>query len=298
MRKVAALLLGPFGFFGPLGIIVSFVLHTLCSPAVSAERSKEGTAYIAIVPFYTPESIWRAYTPLINYLNKSTGMKWELKLVDSHDDVVRGLCAGEIDIALLGPVPYSRAHEQCGAKPLLAAVSGDGTPFYRSVIVTADPAIKTLGEVRGKRFGFLKNSTASYVLPRKLLDDEGITLDMIQPVYYQSQDRIVEGLLKNEIDAGGIKEALYKKFKKFNLKRLKASEPLPNFVFCAAPQLRPQVAEAFTTALLRLKPRASAADKKLMREWDDEIKNGFIKPPETFFSDILRMRELSRRYRP
>ncbi|MEW5746540.1 MAG: PhnD/SsuA/transferrin family substrate-binding protein [Nitrospirota bacterium] len=253
--------------------------------------------HIGIVPFYTPESIWRSYSPLVRYLNETTALQWKLKLFNSHNAIINGICSGEIDIAFLGPVPFGRASTQCGARPLLVAIGKNGKPYYHSVIVTARTSIETIGDVRGKRFALYKHSTASYVLPLKMLEDEGIALEEITPVYYTSQDRIVDALIRHEADAAGVKESLYEKFKKLNLRKLKISEPLPNFVFCTAPNTGPEIAEAFSTALLRLKPRSRKADKKITGEWDEEIRYGFMKPPATFLRDIARIQELDNRYR-
>src|SRR3990172_3843630 len=158
--------------------ILLFLALVIASPACPAD-----TEYIGIIPFYAPEKIWNLYTPLIDYLNKSTDIKWALKLYHDHEETIEGLCKGEISIALLGPVPFSRAQSKCGVKPLLVALERDGKPYYRSILITTDFAVKSLSDLRGKEFGFLEGSTAAYVLPRKMLEEEGITMGMPKPIF-------------------------------------------------------------------------------------------------------------------
>lgn len=276
-------------------MIAAFVFLTT-SISFSAESGNMPKQYIGIVPFYSPDKIWQLYTPLINYLNKSTNVKWELKLYSDHNSIIEDVCSGAVTITLFGPVPFSRAYDKCKIKPLLVALGKDGSTFYRSIIVTADQGVNSLKDLKGKKFAMFKGSTASHVLPIKLLEDEGISLNNIKPVYLGSQDRIVNAVLLNEAAAAGIKESLFEKLKEFKLKILKTSEPLHNFAFCATPGINAQVEREFTSALLKLKPFSSADDKSKVTGWDDEIKNGFIAPPKNYIDDAMKLLKLFKKY--
>lgn len=275
-------------------IIAFFVLIFSAAPRGYAA---ENTVYIGIVPFYAPEKIWRLYSPFVDYLNKTTDIKWELKLFKNHEAIIKGICSDEVSIALLGPVPLGRVYEMCGARALLVALGEDGNPHYRSVILTWNPHIKSLKDIKGKPFAFFKNSTAAYVLPRKMLHDEGIDIKDIKPVFYNGQDDIINALLKQEVAAGGVKELLYERFKAFNLRVLKASEPIPNFAFCASPNINKQVAEKFMTSLLKLKPMTNKRDKNIVKDWHDVIRHGFILPPDNYLKDVLKLQEWDKKYK-
>lgn len=253
--------------------------------AIAAGR----TYTIGIIPFYSPEKIWSLYTPFVNHLNKTTRVRWELKLYHNHEAIVQDICDGSLTIALFGPAPLGRANKKCGVEPLLVSLGSDGTPYYHSVIITGDPAITSLAQLKGKPFGFLKGSTAAHIVPAEMLREAGLTLDMIKPVFYESQDSIMSALLRNEIAAAGVKESLFRKFKGSILKPIAVSGPLPHFSFCAAPTLPAGVKQQFVTGLAALKPRENQRDRMLMAGWDDEIKNGFVLPPETFLTDVLRL---------
>lgn len=244
---------------------------------------------IGIVPYFTADKIFQLYNPFILYLNENTPDRWELKLGKTHDELVGGLCAGEIDIAYLGPVPFGKALKACDARPLLLSLGADGKPFYRSVIVTTDPRIISLRDLRGKKFALFEKSTASYYLPLKMLADEGLARQDVDPVLFVSQDKIVTALLAGEIAAGGLKESLYEKFKGAGLRALKFSKPLPQFVYAAGPRLPPEAATALTAALLKVQPLGREADRELVRYWDPELAFGFAAPAAGFTDDVLKL---------
>jgi len=249
---------------------------------------------VAVIPFYSPEKIWLLYTPFIHYLKSSTGLPWELKLYPDHNSLIEDLCGDKVGVALLGPVPLGRADLKCGARPVLVALSKDGSPTYHSLIITSDPTVATLGNVRGKKFGFFKGSTAAHIVPIKMLQAAGLGAGDFQPLFFESQDRIMTVLLTREISAAGVKETLYRKFKNEPLRVLMTSDALPNFAFCASPSLSSEVRERFISALTRLKPLTSDSDAETAKTWDDEIKNGFMPPNEAFLGSI---RELNNVYR-
>lgn len=264
-----------FGFCPPAAV-------SAAGPATTAP----GACTVGIVPYFTAEKIYRLYDPFIKHLAKSTPYRWELKLGKTHDELVSSLCSGELTVAFLGPIPFSRALASCGARPLLVALGADGKPYYHAVIATADPGIASLHDVRGRRFALFEKSTAAYYLPLKMLAAEGIARKDIEPVLYVSQDKIVTALLANEVAAGGVKESLFEKFKGSGLRALKVSVPLPQFVFAVGPHADPALARSFTDALLKLRPLTRETDRALMQGWDPELANGFATPSPGFPEEV------------
>ena len=98
--------------------------------------------------------------------------------------------------------------------------------------------------------------------------------------------------------AAGIKESLLDRFKGERLKVLKISEPLPNFAFCSALSAEPKAEKRFVEALLKVNPLVNPGDRTLVRKWDDELKNGFGLPPQTYLQDVLKLHATFRRYAP
>lgn len=265
------------------------------APSATTAPAGVGSEYtITVIPFYGPEKIWALYTPFVNFLRESTGKPWTLKLYPTHEALTTGLCRGEVSLALLGPVPLAKVMARCQAEPLVVALGKDGTPTYRSFIVSTDPQVTTLEGLKGRRFGFFKGSTAAHILPRQLLRQAGLNQTDLVPVFFEGQDHIVNALLRRQVAAAGLKEALFRKFQDEGFRVLATSDPVPNFTFAAGPNVNVASRELFSETLLRLAPASNLADRTRMATWDDEIKNGFIPPTATFrgaVKDLLAITE-------
>lgn len=262
-------------------------------PNTDKTRGREGRVLtFAVIPFYGPEKIWNLYAPFVNYLNKATGLRWELKLFHNHEEVIAGLCSGEVSIALLGPVPLGIVAKNCGIEPLIVALGRDGRPFYHSVILAPKEGVNDLAGLRGKRFGVFRGSTAAHILPIKMLREAGVAEKDITLIFYPNQEDILKAVVSGEVAAGGVKESLYLKFKDASLKALKISDPVPQFAFSAAPSLGRKAKLRFINALLGLKPRAKDKHRRLVKDWDDEIKNGFVLPSDSFLDDVMKLNKV------
>lgn len=273
-------------------VVLATALLNSASPAGAAAPAAPPPAAktFAAIPFYAPERMWTLYTPFVDYLRRETGEAWELKLYADHDSMIAGFCAGEVDVALLGPVPLGRVNRACGAAPFLLPLGGDGIPTYRSMLLTTDPAVRRAADLAGRKVGFFRGSTAAHILPLRMLRDAGLGPGAFEPVMLESQDRIITALLEQRISGAGVKEALYRRFEKEpRLRLLQVSDPVPNFAFCALPS-RPEAGRArFTAALRKLRPRESGADAATVQGWDDEMRNGFVPPPADFLPAVLRL---------
>jgi ABC-type phosphate/phosphonate transport system substrate-binding protein len=82
---------------------------------------------------------------------------------------------------------------------------------------------------------------------------------------------------------------LFHRFKDEPLRVLRVSDPVPNFAFAASPALQPRVRSLFTKALLKLKPLSNPGDAETVKDWDDEIKNGFIRPGKAYLPSVLHL---------
>jgi phosphate/phosphite/phosphonate ABC transporter binding protein len=276
-------------------LFITLITIALAAPGTHASQATAANPArytFAVTPFYTPEKIWVLYSPFIDYLSKSTGAPWELKLYHNHNELIDALCNGTVSAALLGPVPLGRANSKCGAKPLVAALSNDETPRYHSVVLTNKPSISSLKHLKGMKFGFFKGSTAAHIVPAKMLKDAGVSMSEIQPVFLESQDRIMAALLSGEIAAAGVKETLAKRFSKERLKVVAVSAPLPNFAICATSSLPSSIQRQMISALTRLKPLSSSKDADLVKTWDEEIHNGFMLPGKDFLPSVIKVFEL------
>lgn len=274
-------------------LIINLVVITLTSfPA----EAKEDRVYIGILPYYAPDKIWYFYRPFIAYINKETGLKWDLKLYHSYDAMIEGICKNEVSIAYLGPVPFGLARERCNVKPLVTVLGADGKPFYKSIVFTSKRDINSIKDLKGKTFAFGdRTSTSSTIVPRKMLEDEGITINMIKPLFLKSHEKIIEAVARNDVAAGAVKSSVFEKFKKLEFKILKVSEPLPHHCFCTV-TVDTQVEKKFINALIKLNPLKNSADRDITKKWDPEIRHGFTIPPDDYIIKVLELQGLFKIY--
>jgi phosphonate transport system substrate-binding protein len=254
------------------------------------------TQRIGVLPNYGSIQIWNYYKPFIKYLNRETGINWELKLFANYEGVINALCNDEIDIAYLGSVSFGIAHEKCKAEPLIIVLGEDEKPFYKSVIFTSDPNIKSLKDLKGKSIAFgNKKSTGSYVIPRKILEENGISMKDIKPLFLKDHEKIIKAVLNNEAVAGATKESNFKIHGPFNLQIIEYSAPIPHYVFCYK-KISPKVERAFKKALIKLKPLNNKSDKNIVKNWDPELRYGFSIPPENYKKEVLELLNIYRKY--
>jgi ABC-type phosphate/phosphonate transport system substrate-binding protein len=190
-------------------------------------------------------------------------------------------------VTLLGPVPLGRVNRACGVLPFLVPRGKDGKPAYRSMLLSSDPAVVKVADLRGKKVGLFKGSTAAHIIPLKMLNDAGLGPGTFVPVFFESQDRIMTALLSREVSGAGVKEALFRRFEKDPVHLLQASDPLPNFAFAALPSQPPALRARLVAALLKVRPLEDTAAAAIVKGWDDEIKNGFVVPPPDFLPAVL-----------
>jgi ABC-type phosphate/phosphonate transport system substrate-binding protein len=252
-------------------------------PITAEPATPPATRTLAVVPFYSPELMWRLYAPLVDHLSRVTGETWTLVLPASHAAFDDAVCGGTVDVALMGPVPLARLNRRCALLPFLVALGPDGKPDYHSMLVTASHEVTSVAALRGKRIAFFKGSTAAHAVPAGMLADAGLGPASYEPLFLESQDRVMTAVLTGKAAGGGVKSALYRRFSgQPSLRLLQTSRALPNFAFAALPALATPVRERVSAALLRLRPRESPSDARQVKDWEDEIKNGFVAVPSGF----------------
>jgi ABC-type phosphate/phosphonate transport system substrate-binding protein len=108
----------------------------------------------------------------------------------------------------------------------------------------------------------------------------------------ESQDRIISALISGELKAAGVKETLARKFVKQGLVVVATSQAVPNFTLCVPPALPASVRHHLVSTLVRLKPLENSKDAKTVKNWDDEIKNGFIVPDKDYLLSVKKILEI------
>lgn len=272
----------------PRSILAALLALLALAPSAPSSEPMH-TLHLGVVSFYNPRLMYLKYQPLVDYLGERTGRRWELVISTSYQRTVDDLCAGRVDLAYIGPFAYLRAHELCGATPVVRLMTG-GEATYRSfIMVRAESPARSLRELAGGRFGYgAALSTSSHLVPRAMLLEAGLQPGVdVACRYFGHHERAARAVLLGEVDACGIRDIVGERFVKRGLRVLARSRPIPNFPLVMGPQggdeLRRAVLHALVTA-----PSYDPAVAARIAAWDEELAAGFA-PVEDEAYDPVRI---------
>src|SRR2546428_4644951 len=118
-------------------------------------------------------------------LERATGLAWKVTAMTSYAAEVDGMCSGAIDIGFFAPLQMTLLlNKQCGTPVLAALRRPDQTkpesatnqlsPTYESpILVRVDSGINDLNGLKGKKFAFVDQLSASgYVYPTLVIKNK------------------------------------------------------------------------------------------------------------------------------
>jgi len=212
----------------------------------------------------------RIYTPFLKYLEKTTGKHFRIKFTAKYEDTVENLGKGITQFDAVGTLSYVIGREKYGIKYLVSGVNNEGDPKYRAMIITRpDSEIYDIKDLKGKSFAFgSRMSTQGHLIPRKMLEDVGITLkDLSYYIYTGSHVNVVRTVLSGEYDAGGIQDTLAKRLaSEGKIRILKMSDPYPSSLIAYNSNVDRDTLKAVKATLLAFEP--TGKHKNILHEWD------------------------------
>lgn len=260
------------------------------SEEVNGSRKAKGklTVYFGTVPRDNPRITYEKYQPLLDYLAEKTTYNYELVLRKNYEETVSGIGSGTVDLVFLGPLTYLEAHARYGVMCLLKPKGIDGTATYKSVMITKkDSDISRLSELKGRKVAFsATKSTSGNLIPRYMLAGTGIHLsELNRYANFDYHDSVVKAVLKGQYDAGAVRESVAKKYMPLGIKVIATSELIPTGPLAISKRLPQQVAEDIKKALLLLDP-GKPEHVKILKRFDDELKNGFMEASDNDYLGI------------
>ena len=149
------------------------------------------------------------FEPLVTYLSGAIGQKVSLYIATDYGDLRTQMEAGAVDIGSFSPFAYVDA-ARGGKIRIIAQSVLDGATTYRGIIVArTDSGLKTLADLRGKRFAFVDPKSASgYVYPRAMLIEKDIAPEgyFKETFFAGDHSKVIAAVLEGRADAGAIYE--------------------------------------------------------------------------------------------
>jgi len=218
---------------------------------------------MAIVPFLESGRLAKGMQLLSDELKKETGLTYTGDVPTSYAAVVEAMCADRVDIGWVSPLAYILARQKCGADMTLVSVTRQGTSYQGVVVTRADSPIKTIEDLRGKRFAWVDpGSTSGYLFPRAILQEHGLTPDNLgQQVFAGGHDKAALAVLQGQVDAGAIGKDVIPRLSSTypnaeqELRIIEESADIPNDGVAFRKGLSPEIIEKTRQALLRITAR-------------------------------------------
>ncbi len=221
---------------------------------------------LAFVPSADSQRVLSTGSTLARMLEVATGYSIRAEVPTSYAATIEAMCAGRVDIAFLAPFAYVLGHQRCGADVRLVSVRAN-LPYYRSqILYRADQNVKSLNDLRGKKFAFVDPASASgYLFPAALLKKNGVDPDRFfgQVVFAGGHDRVVLAIYTGSVDAGATfgdevfsdaRTLVIRQYPdvKDKIKVLMYSDPIPNDTVSFRRDLSEDVKGKVAKALLRV----------------------------------------------
>jgi phosphonate transport system substrate-binding protein len=235
--------------------------------------------------------MYQLYQPFIDYLNETTPYQFEIKLSRVYQDTIDRLGNGDIVIASCGPASYVKAREKYDVKPIVRALSKNGKPYYRGIIIVRqDSPIKNLSDLREKSFAFGQAwSTAGHILPEYYLLKANIKLkDLKHYDFLRHHDSVANAVLKGQFDAGAVKDIIAYKYQKEGLRFIFMTDPIPTVPIVVRADAPQEMVKSVKNALLNLNPGDQNHQRK-MAQWDEEFKYGFTEALDSDYDSIRKI---------
>ncbi|MCX8051795.1 MAG: phosphate/phosphite/phosphonate ABC transporter substrate-binding protein [Chlorobi bacterium] len=157
---------------------------------------------IMLTPSVENQKVTTSADSLVAYLHRATGLHFTAAVPSSYIVVVESFGSGGVDMAITNTFSYVLAHEKYGAEAAMMVVRRGGETHYRGQIIAhVESGIRQLADLQGKRFAFVDAaSTSGYILPKALLDRNGIRLG--ETLFAGRHDNVVTMVYQRQVDAG------------------------------------------------------------------------------------------------
>lgn len=155
-----------------------------------------------VVPQQSPLILVKSWAPVIQYLEKETGEKIDLKIENSIQKFEEVLYSGGYDVAYMNPYHYIVANQKKSYQAKMRA----NEDLVGILVVSKTSGINNIKETKGKKFLFASpNAFAATLLTKYELSKKyNINIDKNEQFsYVNSHDSVYKGVARGIGDIGG-----------------------------------------------------------------------------------------------
>ncbi len=235
---------------------ISEVAERLQKEAVNLKKDNE--IIFGVNPFISPMQIRKMYVPILERVAKTMNKKARTIIVKSYEALSDGVENNVIDIGWFSPFAYVNAHDKCSAIPVVTPKVSGKASYNGYIIARKDGSVKTMNDLKGKRFGYVDASSASgYLYARDSMKKSKLDPDRIfsKVDFLGNHDNVIEAVLSGEVDAGATYNEAFDaaKLKGLDVESLviiSKTEDIPKDVLAARKDLPVELIDALKTAFV------------------------------------------------
>ena len=180
-----------------------------------AEPGRQQTFLVGLIPEQNIFKQMERYEPLASYLSKRIDMKIRLTVFPRYGNMIDSFTSTGMDGAFFGSFSYALAHTRVGVEVLARPVNLNGSSMYCGLIfVRKDSHIKSVHQMKGKRFAFVDEGTmAGYLFPLAYFKEHGKDYrTFLKESYFAGthEDAILD-VLNRKADIGAAKNTIYER---------------------------------------------------------------------------------------
>ncbi len=233
------------------------------------------------IPFTNSSAMVQKHNKFLEYLTQKLGVKQtRLQTASDYAGIMNLLVKGEIDIAWLATMTSVEARKNPEIQLLVKPIRF-GTTSYRGIIIARqDSGIKSLKDLKDKKFAWVeKDSASGYIFPKSLLLEAGVNpdKDFAEATFLGKHDAVVLNILLGKYDAGACyddaRDTLKDKSKVDELTILATTQDISNEPIVVRKSLPPDLIEKIKQALLDLNTKTPEG-KVILQELTDV--QGFV----------------------
>jgi phosphonate transport system substrate-binding protein len=250
-----------------------------------ATSVEAGVLRFAPLPVADEKSLRADYLPMLDYLVSRTGDTYRWNFMPKYPDLLQAMILDQIDLAVLGPLPYVRLTAMTKHfEPLVLFREKDGRAGYDCVLVAfgKDRALK-LKDIKNKNIGLTQvESTCGYFAVARMLRRAGRSpgKDGNRYEYAGNHGNAALGVVQGRYDIAGLKRSQAEKYKGLDLHVIAEAGPYPGFALVANTRtLSPARRTAIRQALLQV-------DEKTQAGWSEAIRFGVVEANDAMYSEI------------
>jgi len=199
--------------------VLCLPLFAACSPKEPPPPTKKPPVEKLLIGLIPEQNLFRQmerYEPLGEYLSRKTGTKITFKVLPRYGNIIDSFNSSGMDGAFFGSFTYALAHVKVGVEVLARPVALDNTStYYGMIFVRKDSGIRTVRDMKGKRFAFVdRATTAGYLLPRDYFFHHGISdyNRYLKEVYFTgTHEDAIEDVLNKKADIGAAKNTVFQR---------------------------------------------------------------------------------------